>query len=235
MMSPKLKEYKLTEVISIVSHQLKTPLSAIKAYIEVLMSEEIGKTNPKQKEYLRDALENIQRMRILVQDILDVSRIEQGSLELNCRPSSLENIVRNTLKDFFSLAQAKNRSLSFKAIEKIPLLNIDPIKIQQVVSNLVSNAIEYNKGKGKVEVIIKKKGGRAVFCCEDTGIGIQPKEREKIFRKFYRGEKAVALATSGSGLGLFISRAIIEKSKGKLWFESKEGKGSTFCFSLPIK
>lgn len=229
------KEYKLAEVISIVSHQLKTPLSAIKGYLEVLISEDFGGINLKQKEYLGGALENTQRMIGLVKNLLDVSRIEEGKMEFRLKPANLERIVKETVREFSSLARAKNCTLSFRTVEKIPLLEIDPIKIKQVISNLISNAIEYNKRKGRVEVTTKREGKKVLFCCKDTGIGMTEKGKKKIFKKFYRSEKAVALSTGGSGLGLFISKAIIEKSGGKLWFKSKKGEGSTFCFSLPIK
>jgi len=234
-MKPKTKEYKLAEVISIVSHQLKTPLSVIKGYIEVLILEDVGRINPKQKEYLKDALENIQKMTGLVKNFLDVSKIEEGKIELRLQPYSLKRIAEESVERFQYLAKAKNCQISFKTKGKIPKLNIDPLKIQQVVNNLISNAIEYNKKRGKVEVTLEKRGKKVIFCCKDSGIGISSKEKKKIFKKFYRSERAIAIVTSGSGLGLFISKAIIEKSRGEIWFKSKIGEGSTFCFSLPIK
>ncbi|MFH0739901.1 MAG: ATP-binding protein, partial [bacterium] len=109
------------------------------------------------------------------------------------------------------------------------------LKIKQVVINIISNAIQYNERKGKIEVIIERKGNDVLFSCHNTGIGIGPEEKKKIFTKFYRSEKAMAMVAGGSGLGLFISKAIIEKSQGKIWFKSKAGQGSTFYFSLPIK
>ena len=133
------------------------------------------------------------------------------------------------------LAKVKNCELSFHLPESLPLVNVDPIKIREVISNLISNAINYNKRKGLVKVSLSKLGKRVVFCCQDTGIGITQKEKNKMFTKFFRSERAIPLITSGSGLGLFISKAIVKKSGGKIWFESKIGKGSIFCFSFPIK
>jgi len=228
-------EYKLAEVVSVVSHQLKTPLSAIKGYLEVLMSGDLGKLTRQQKEYLKDVLENTEEMINLVRDLLDVAKVEANGVELNCKPTNLTEIVKKTMKEFSLLARAKNCRLSFKISDKLPVLNIDPIKIEQVIDNIVSNAILYNKRKGQVKVSLSKKGKKVLFCCKDTGIGITEKEKDKIFTKFYRSERVVLLATRGSGLGLFISKAIIEKSGGKIWFKSKKGKGSTFCFSLPIE
>lgn len=227
-------KHKLSEVISIVSHQFKTPLSAIKGYLEVLLNQDLGKINLKQKEYLEDAMENTIRMIELVKDLLDVSQIEQGKLDFKIQPSSLEKITKRVIKDFSSFFKAKNCEVSFKALNKIPLINIDPLKIEQVIYNLVSNAIRYSGTKGRVEIALEKKQGNIHFYCEDNGIGIPEEDKKKIFTKFYRSERAITFSTGGSGLGLFISRAIIQKSKGRIWFKSKENEGSTFCFSLPI-
>ncbi len=229
------KKHKIGEVVSVVSHQLKTPLTVTKGYLEVLLLEDLGKLTPKQKEYLKDALENTTRMIGLVKDLLDVSKIEQNKIELKPTPSSLKNITKNKIKEFDLLIRAKNSSISFKSTEKIPLLNIDSVKIEQVIANFISNAIQYIKTKGKINIEIKRKGNNIIFCCEDNGIGIFEKEKPKIFTKFYRSEEAVALTGTGSGLGLFISKAIIKSSGGKIWFKSKQGQGSKFCFSLPVK
>lgn len=228
-------QYKISEVISIVSHQLKTPLSIIKGYLEVLISEDVGKINFKQKDYLGDALLNVQRMVDLVKNLLDVSRIEEGRMEFKLEPSNLEKIVKEIIQEFNPLARAKNCAISFKVNGEIPLLNIDRLKIKQVISNLVANAINYNERRGMVKITLQRKGNNVYFHCQDFGIGIPEKEKNKVFKKFYRSEKAMNLSTEGSGLGLFISKAIIDKSGGKIWFKSQKAKGTTFCFSLPVK
>lgn len=235
IMKKRKGKYKLAEVASVVSHQLKSPLSVIKGYLEVLISEDLGKLNKEQKEYLGDVLENTNQMIELVRDILDVTIIEVHQMELKPASTDLVKLIKTTVQDFALLAKAKNCQLSFKAENKIPKLNIDANKIKQVIANLISNAILYNKRKGKVEVTIAKKANKVVFCCQDKGVGVSEDEKSKIFTKFFRSERVLALATGGSGLGLFISQAIIKKSGGKIWFKSKEGEGSTFCFSLPIK
>ena len=229
------KEHKLAEVISIVSHQFKTPLSVIKGYLEVLIAEDLGELNSSQKEYLADAMQNTLRMIELVKDLLDVSRIEQGKLDFKIRPTNLEKITKKVIREFSSFVKAKNCTINFKALNKIPVIRVDSLKIEQVISNFISNAIKYNKRKGKISVQLEKKGKNVIFHCKDDGIGISKADQKKVFDKFYRSEKAVMLATGGSGLGLFIAKAIIKKSKGKIWFESKEDKGSSFTFSLPIR
>ncbi len=242
-MSPKNKNkkntakspYKLAETVSIVSHQLKTPLSVIKGYLEVLISEDLGKLNKEQKEYLKNTLENAERMKTLVKDILNVTRIEANKVELNPEPIDLVKLTEGVVKNYSLFARAHNSKISFDPPKKLPLIEVDSIKIREVIGNFVSNAIFYNKKNGKIKLTLSEKGKNIVFCCKDSGIGISEKAKNKIFQKFYRSEEAIAVTPKGSGLGLFISKAIIKKSGGKIWFKSKRGEGSTFCFSLPKK
>lgn len=227
-------EYKLAEVISIISHQLKTPISVIKGYLEVLASKDLGEINPKQKEYLNFALANVDRMILLVKDFLEISRIEENQLKLKKEPTDLEKIVQEVIDELSPVASAKNCEIHFQTRTQLPVLNIDRLKIKQVISNLISNAIDYKKTRGEVEISLKKQGEETIFCCQDNGIGIPDDEKAKIFTKFYRNDNAMIMAPGGSGVGLFISKAIIDASRGKIWFESQKDRGSTFCFSLPI-
>lgn len=233
----KKKNKRPIEAISVASHQLKTPLSVIKGYLEVLISEDVGELNSKQKDYLNDILKNTQKMEEFLTHLLEVSKIERGELELNARKVDLKEIVRQEVEDFKILAKAKNcqLNLNIENEDKIPKIKIAPLKIIEVIDNLISNAIEYNQDKGEVLITIKRKEDKLVFCCQDSGMGISEEDQDKIFKKFYRSEKALSRLPVGSGLGLFISKAIIEKSGGEIWFDSEEGKGSTFCFSLPIE
>lgn len=227
--------YRISESSSVVSHQLKTPLSVTKGYLEELLSGDLGPLNSEQKEYLEDALKNTKRMIILVKDFLDVSRIEQGRLEFKIQLTDLKVLVEKAIEEFALLAKAKNCVVNFKTSGEIPLLQTDSTKIKEVIDNLISNAISYNKMKGEVDLILKRSRNYVIFCCSDTGIGISEEQKKKIFSKFYRAEEALSQSPGGSGLGLFIAKAIIEKSGGKIWFESKVDKGTKFCFSLPIK
>lgn len=225
----------IAESVSVISHQLKTPLSGIKGYLEVLISEDLGKLNKGQKEYLKNVLENTNRMIDLIKDILEVTRIEANRIELRPQPTDLVEIIKKTMEELSIFARAHNCELSFEILDEIPPVNVDPIKIKEVISNIISNAIFYNKLKGKAEIFLSKKGKKVIFCCKDMGVGITNKEKNKIFTKFYRSERVITIIPWGTGLGLFISKAIIEESGGKIWFKSKEGKGSIFCFSLPLK
>jgi len=228
-------KYRLAKAITIVAHQLKGPISVTKGYLEVLLSEDLGKLNKEQKQYLENVLESNRQMKALIADFLDVSRVEEKKLELNPKPTRIEKITKEVMADLSRLARARNCTLSLKVSGKLPRLNIDSLKIEQVVANIITNAIEYTPKKGRVEVELKIKGKNVLFSCKDNGIGVPKEEMDKIFSKFHRSEEAMVLITGGSGLGLFISKAIIEGSGGKIWFKSKEGKGSTFYFTLPLK
>lgn len=231
----KFNSSQTTEVISTVSHQLKSPLSIIKGYVDVLLSEQVGSINSKQREYLEDTLANVERMKELVKKLLDVSRIEESSLDLEPKPSDLEKIIKESKEEFAHLAEAKNSEIAFEVSGEISRLNFDPLRIKQVIDNLISNALDYTKKKGEVSLKLKREGDEVIFCCSDNGVGISEEEGDKIFKKFYRGKEASVMASEGAGLGLFISKNVIEASGGKIWFDSEEGEGTTFCFSLPVE
>lgn len=228
-------EHAITEVTSVVSHQLKTPLSAIRTSLEVLLSGDLGALSKDQREYVQLAHTSVEKMIGLVKNLLDASRIDENRFKLEPKPTDLKAIIKGVVSDVQTFALAKNTTVAFEDGENIPNLNIDAIKIQQVIENLVYNAIRYSRGKGEVKISLGVDGDHVVFACRDNGIGIPSEETSKMFTKFYRSPRVVAIAPDGSGLGLYIARAIVEQSGGKMWFESKEGQGSTFYFTLPIK
>ena len=156
-------EYKIAESVSVVSHQLKTPLSGIKGYLEVLITEDLGKLNKEQKEYLKDVLENTNRMIDLVKDVLEVARIEANRIEIRPQPTDLAEIIKETMEELSVFARAHNCELSFEILDKIPSVNVDPIKIKAVITNIISNAIFYNKRKGKAEIFLSKKRKKVIF------------------------------------------------------------------------
>jgi len=227
---------KITEVVSIVAHQLKSPLAVIKGYLEALISGDCGKINSLQKEYLSDALKNTERMKETIDELLIIQRIEEGKYEIKSEAIALEDITFKVLTDLSFWAKALNCEIIFQKPKGLPLALGDPRAIRGVIENLFSNAIKYNQGRGKVEVSITltKKDNKVIFSCKDNGIGISRKDFKKVFSKFYRGEKAMEMDSAGAGLGLYINRAIIELSGGKIWFTKNKGAGMTFYFSLPI-
>jgi signal transduction histidine kinase len=235
MVESRAKKTKISEPVSIVAHQLKNPISALYGYLEVLLAEEIGKINQKQREYLADALKNVEAMSRIVKDILDVSKIEEGRYQIKPQPTDLVKTTQEVIGDFSLWAKASNCKILFEKPKKFPLTKVDPSKIRYVVENLISNAITYKSpGPGKIEVSLKKKEGRTLFICKDNGVGIPKEDFKKVFSKFYRSEDAISLYPAGTGLGLYISKAIIDLNKGKIWFEKNKDKGMTFYFSLPV-
>jgi len=237
-----------SEFVSIVSHQLRSPLSNLKWAIELLMSGKLGKIEEKQTEYFKILKENSDRMGELIKDLLIVSRIETAKLPIKKMEFSLEDLVKELIKEFTPFAQASNVEIKFLSEENLPKIFADPSQIRLVVENLLDNAIRYIKGRGVVEIKIesqarqkfltKNLGGQEkniYFKIRDNGVGIPKEEQKYIFQKFFRSGNILRYQTQGSGLGLYISKAIIEKSGGKIGFKSQEGIGSTFWFTLSIK
>ena len=224
-----------SEFISIVSHQLRSPLSNMRWALEILMSGKIGKIEEEQLEYFTILKENSDRMRELVKDLLTVSRIETARLSLKKETFSLEELIKELISSFEPFSKASNTEISFQAEKDLPMVVSDREKIKLVIENLIDNAIRYTKGKGKIEIKLKRKDGRIYFEIKDNGVGIPKEDQKYIFQKFFRSKNAARYQTEGSGLGLYIVKSILEKAKGKIGFRSQEGKGSTFWFTLPIK
>ena len=223
-----------SEFISIASHQLKAPLSGIRWSTDVLLGSKIKCLEPKQEEYLKDIQENTTRMIRLVNDLLDVSRIDAGKMSMNIEEVNLKDVVRSVIKDLDSFAKANNAEIQVNVDENTNNVRTDSIRIRMVIQNFIDNAVKYiGTKRGSIKISLKNKGTDVYCCVVDNGIGIPKKEQMKIFDKFFRGSGIVKKQTIGSGLGLYIAKAAIESSKGKIGFNSEESKGSTFWFSLP--
>lgn len=225
----------INEIVSIVAHQLKNPISILRGYLEALLSKELGEINPKQTEYLEDSLENLKTMRKLIDDLLDISRIEEKKYFLNLKKISLEDLIKEIIDNMLLWAKALNSKIVFAAENNLPPALADSLKIRQVVENIISNALKYRgAGPGEIDINLKKRGKFVLFSCRDKGIGIAKKDSPKIFSKFYRSKEALGLDPSGTGLGLYINKAIVGLSGGKIWFEKNKGPGATFYFTLPV-
>jgi len=223
-----------TEFISVVSHQLRSPLTNLKYSLEILTSEKIKKTESEREEYFKIIEDNIKRMGDLVNDLLTVSRIEAGKLPFKKQEVSLEKITEKLIEKFKSFAAASNVKIEFETEKDLPKVLGDPLWVEQVVENLLDNAIRYIRGGGKVKIKLRKDRKKIYFEIEDNGVGIPKEEQKYIFQKFFRSKSVLRYQTEGSGLGLHITKRILELMGGKIWFKSKEGAGTTFYFTLPI-
>ena len=224
-----------SEFINIVSHQLRTPLTNLNWSIDFLMSGRFGEIEEKQIEYFRILKENAARMSELISDLLTVSRIATATLPLKKEETSLFDLITKLISVITPFASASNVQIKFEKEESLPNVFLDPSQIRHVVENLLDNAIRYIKDKGIVEISLKKKDKNIYFGIKDTGVGIPREDQKYIFQKFFRAENVLRHQTQGSGLGLYIAKSIVERSGGKMGFESQEGRGSTFWFTLPIK
>lgn len=223
-----------SEFINIVSHQLRSPLTNIKWTFEVLASKDFEVPKDKQGEYFVNVKDNIARMVELIDDLLIVSKLEEGVFTIAKKEVDAEELVKDMISRYKVFAQASDIDIVFDPGEQPPKVLTDPSMLKLVVENLIDNAIRYTKGGGKIEVKLEKKGRQLLFSVKDSGVGIPQKEQKYIFQKFFRAENALKQRTRGSGLGLYVCKLIIMKSGGRIWFESKENKGTTFYFTLPI-
>lgn len=222
-----------TEFVSIASHQLRTPLSAMRWSLNLLNDGRVQKPEDL-ATYLTLVKENNERMIKLVNDLLDVSRIEMGRIPFAPRQTNLYILVEKIVKNTEPFARANNVEISMEAPSTLPNVNTDTEKIAMVIQNLVDNAIKYINRKGEVKIIMENDAKEVKVAIKDNGVGIPAAQQKHIFQKFFRSDNAMKHQTVGTGLGLFIAKSIVEESKGKIWFESEEGKGTTFFFTLPI-
>lgn len=245
------KEYELdrakTEFVSLASHQLRTPLSAINWYVEMLMSGDSGELNKDQKIYVQEVFEGNQRMIELVNSLLDVSRLDLGKLTNKPEPTDLAEVVVSIQKELQSAIAAKGLQYKVHA-QRIPQVLGDPKLLRIIVQNLSSNAVKYTNEKGKVTITlrrataedlavsrIRKHDDYLYLGVADTGLGIPKEQQSHIFSKLFRADNVRVLDVEGNGLGLYLVKQVVEKLGGKIWFTSVEGKGTTFNVVLPFK
>jgi len=224
-----------SEFISMASHQLRTPLSAIKGYISMMMEGSYGSPPEKMKGKLNGVFQSSERLIKIVNDLLNISKIELGKIEVEKSPAQLEELVRSSFEEMKIEAEKKGIKIIFEK-PKVPLpqIKIDQLKIRQVILNLIDNAIRYTQ-KGEIELKAEKVGPAVRFSVRDTGEGLTEKEQKEIFTGFVRGSAGINYFIEGAGIGLYVAKKFLELHQGKIWAESEgKGKGSTFFVELPI-
>jgi len=222
-----------SEFLSITSHELRTPITPLKAQLQMLQQEYFGSLTDKQKESLNIVLRNAERLNKIIEDFLEISRIEAARLKFAFRKTDLHETVKET-KDFMTgFAKEKNITLVTK-IGELPIIEIDPDRISQVLRNLVHNSIKFSPTGSTIEINAELQKDFIQFSIKDQGVGLSTEDQIRVFEPFYQVEGSLSRNYGGTGLGLTICRGIIEAQKGKIWVESKPGFGCTFYFTVPI-
>ena len=222
-----------SEFVSVASHQLRTPLTSIKWFAELLFDENNSNLTPDQKEWIKEIYDGNERLIDLVNDLLNVSRIETGkNFVVERKKMDIVKIIRDVVKKQAPDAKEKNITLLLDAhIPETLLLDIDGVKIEQVFQNLLSNAIKYSPENSEVQFGFLDEGSSVCFSVKDSGIGIPEDQKRYLFEKFFRASNVIMTETQGTGLGLYIAKSIIEGHGGSIWFESHT-KGTTFFIRL---
>ena len=222
------------EFVSIASHQLRTPLTSVKGYLSMVLEGDTGKITKTQHQLLNEAFLSSERMVRLINDFLNVSRIQTGKFIIDRAPTDLSTVVEQEIESLKPNATARNMKLVYRKPKNFPVLNIDEGKVRQVVMNFADNAIYYSRDDSTINIKLSIESNNVVFTVKDTGIGVPESERNNLFGKFYRATNARKKRPDGTGVGLYLAKKVVDAHEGELIFESIEGKGSTFGFKLPI-
>ncbi|MEA3350437.1 MAG: GAF domain-containing protein [Chloroflexota bacterium] len=227
-----------SEFVATVSHELRTPMTSIKGYVDVLLMGAAGQLTEKQAGFLQVVQSNTERLNVLVNDLLDVSRIEAGKVDLSMQALRLRPLIEEIVQEQKRKMHEDGRKLLFdvNVSPDLPSVRGDDDRVRQILTNLVSNAYCYTPNGGHIFIGVQLLDDEVQIDIQDDGIGICPEEHEQIFERFYRGENPMVLATAGTGLGLSIVRRLVEIHEGRIWIESSgvSGDGSIFSFTLPI-
>jgi signal transduction histidine kinase len=232
-----------TEFVSLVSHELKTPMTSIKGYADLLAKGAVGPINDAQSNFLNTIRSNVNRMATLVSDLSDISRIEAGRMRLEYGSVPINDLILEVVRSAQTQINEKKQTIELNLCEENPNVWCDQTRLTQILANLVSNAIKYTPNNGAITISEKKaqnqwdpKGAPDVICLcvADTGYGIAPEDQKKIFQKFFRSEDQNIREAPGTGLGLNITRHLVEMQGGRIWFESQVGKGASFYITIPV-
>ncbi len=226
-----------SEFVATVSHELRTPMTAIRGYVDVMLMGAAGALSESQAHFLEIVKGNTERLSILVNDLLDISRIEAGRVTLSVQPLDLTEVADEVVADVNRRAQEESKPMDveLEAPSRLPRVLADPERIRQIIGNLVDNAYNYTPAGGRITLKLHQVNGDVQVDVKDTGIGIPPENQPRVFDRFFRGEDPMVLATPGTGLGLPIVKQLVEMHHGKIWMTSTgiPGDGSTFSFTVP--
>nr|MBC8394871.1 histidine kinase [Deltaproteobacteria bacterium] len=228
-----------SDFLANMSHELRTPLNAIIGFSEILEDKTFGELNEKQVKYAKNIVTSGHHLLQLINDILDLSKVEAGKLELKLETIDIERLLSNSLIMIKEKAMKHGIELELDIAPEVSGLPVkaDEVKLKQIVFNLLSNAVKFTLEKGRIAVKVIKKDEELLFSVSDTGIGIKPEDQGRIFEVFQQVDSSLARKHQGTGLGLSLTRRLIELHGGQIWVESEgiEGMGSTFFFTISIK
>jgi PAS domain S-box-containing protein len=222
-----------TEFISLVSHELRTPLTSIKGYVDLLIAGEVGDISPDQADFLEIVKNNADRLVALINDLLDVSRIESGKIQLDMRPIEVADLIRGVSDSMRPQLAAKGQHLVVDVPDEIAPMIGDHDRLIQIVTNLISNAYKYTPNGGTITVTATPEPAHVCISVSDTGIGLTPEDMSQLFTRFFRARNRATQEAGGTGLGLTITRSLVEMHGGEMNVESVPGEGSTFSFTIP--
>lgn len=226
-----------SEFVATVSHELRTPMTSVKGYVEMLLMQAVGEINDEQRHFLKVIKGNIDRLGSLVNDLLDISRIEAGRVRLSLERVDLADLLRETSEAFLRRARLESKPMHFELelSDDLPTIEADRNRLRQIINNLVENSFNYTPADGTIWLAARPKGQEVEISIRDNGIGITPAEQERIFERFFRGEQALNLSVAGTGLGLSIVSQLVEMHHGRIALQSEgaAGKGTTFTITLP--
>ncbi|NTW22516.1 HAMP domain-containing histidine kinase [Candidatus Falkowbacteria bacterium] len=222
------------EFISVASHELRTPVTGIRGFVSMILAGDLGPISDKAKESLGIVQSSADRLSVLVDDLLNVSRIEQGRMAMSPKPTDVSSVIKETMAELRVQSEQKGLSMVYQPHkEELPLISIDSERFKQILFNLVGNAIKYTP-KGQVEVMTEEKNQRLEIKIKDTGLGMSAKARERLFEKFYRIQTEETSNITGTGLGLWITKQLITMQGGEITIDSIEKVGTQITISFPI-
>lgn len=221
------------EFIALASHQLRTPLTTISVYSNMLQDGYVGQLNDDQGHFMSNIIEATGRMHKLVNELLNISALDRGAVDFNWTTVNLSILLDEVLQNLKTQVQQKDIELEVTCPKDVAMMT-DSFRIKEVLSNLIINAIQYSHNGGKIKVVASSKGDTVTIVVKDYGIGIPKSNQERLFSQFYRADNAAAHHSGGTGLGLYFVKLLVQELHGIIWFESQEGKGTSFFIKLPI-